>query len=393
MVEDVELLRRYTEAHSEPAFTEFVGRHLNLVYFTALRETGGDAALAQDVVQAVFAVAARRARGLIGHATLAGWLHTTTRYIAARTRRKERTRQRYEQEAAMHDMITGGSEHDWEQLRPVIDDALGELEAREREAILVRFFEGRPFADLGAAWRISQDAARMRVDRAVEKLRGVLERRGIRSASAALATVLATQGALAAPAGLVATVSSAALTAAATSGVGTFLTIMSGTKIVVGTATLLVALAAGTAIINYNRAETAERRSDATARELAAVRHQLARTEQQKSVAEKVAAEAEKDSGALLAAVDAARTKPTGISPGAVPPGSGRASSPNDLLAQTLQALFPNDIVAALGDRVITVGDVRREIEPLLQKMQQTQSSPEELKQRLYALQNASSAA
>ncbi len=390
MVDDAELLRRYAETHSEPAFTEFVGRHLNLVYFTAVRGTGGDTALAQDVAQAVFAVAARRAPALIGHATLTGWLHTTTRHIAARARRKELTQQRYQQEAAMHHMITGGSEHDWARLRPVIDDALDELKAGEREAILVRFFEGRPFADMGAAWRVSQDAARMRVDRALEKLRVALERRGIRSVSAALATVLATQGGLAAPAGMIATVSGAALTAAVTpGGVTTFFSIMSGTKIIIGTAAVMAALATGVAVLKHNRAETAELRLDAATRELTAVRAQLARAEQGRSAAETAAAEAEKDSGALLAAVDAARAKSTVSAGGALPPGSSPASLPNDPLAQTLNALFPNGIVATLGDRIITVEDVRREITPMLPKVQQIPGNPEDLRQRLYALQNS----
>jgi RNA polymerase sigma factor (sigma-70 family) len=390
MVDDAELLRRYAETHSEPAFTEFVGRHLNLVYFTALRGTRGDTALAQDVTQAVFTVAARRARQLIAHPTLAGWLHTTTRHTADRARQKEWTRQRYQQEAALHDMITGGSEHDWERLRPVIDQALDDLEPREREAILVRFFESRPFADMGATWQISQDAARMRVDRALEKLRTALERRGVCSVSAALATLLTTQGSLAAPAGMVATVSGAALTAAAASGgIATFFSIMSGTKIIIGTAVVVVALATSTAVLNRNRAETAELRLEAATRELTAARAKLARSEQRRSAAETTAAEAEKDSGALLAAVEAARAKAAAAPRNPQPSSSSRTSSPNDPLAQTLHSLFPNGVVATLGDRVITVEEVGREITPLLAKLQQASANPEELRQRLYALQNS----
>ncbi len=388
MVDDAELLRRYTQSQSEPAFTEFVGRHLNLVYFTALRGTGGDTALAQDVAQAVFAVAASKTRALAVHATLAGWLHTTTRHIAARAMRKERTRQRYEQ-AAMQDLIATGPEPDWERLRPVIDDALDELEPRDREAILVRFFEARPFADMGAAWRISQDAARMRVDRALEKLRSALARRGVASVSTALATVLATQGGLAAPAGLAATVSGTALTAAATAGgATTFFGIMSGTKTIIGTATVLVLLATGSALLKHNRAEAAELRLDAATRELASLRTRLAGAEQRRSTAETRAAEAEQDSGALLAAVEAARAK--SAVPARVPPPSAPGFTPrfDDPLAQTLHALFPNGVVAILGDRTITVDDVRREIAPLLPKMQSMTQDPEELRQRLYGIQN-----
>ncbi len=54
-----------------------------------------------------------------------------------------------------------------------------------------------------------------------------------------------------------------------------------------------------------------------------------------------------------------------------------------------MEPLFPNGIVATLGDRRITVEDVRREITPLLPRVQQVPGNPEELRQRLYALQNS----
>lgn len=384
MMDDAQLLRRYAQARDEAAFTEFVGRHFNLVYFTALRGTGGNAALAQDIAQAVFAVAARKSRVLAAHATPAGWLHRTTRHITARMLRQERTRQRYEQEAAMHDLINAGAEPEWERLRPVIDDVLDELDARDREAILVRFFQGRPFAEMGETWRISADAARMRVDRALEKLRGALERRGIASVSTALAGILTAQGGLAAPAGLAATVSTAALaTTATTGGAVAIFGIMSATKIITGTATAIALLATGSALLQHDRAETAELRLDATTRELTALRARLVRAEQRKSTAEKQAAEADKDISALLATVEAARA-------GSAP--ALRATrapvSPDDPLARTLLPLFPNGVVAALGDRTISVDDVRREITPLLPKLQEMSRDHAEFMQRLYGLQN-----
>jgi RNA polymerase sigma factor (sigma-70 family) len=389
MADDAELLRRYSE-DSDQAFTEFVGRHLNLVYFTAVRSTGGDTALAQDVAQSVFTLAARRARALSAHPTPMGWLHTTTRHIAARALRKEHTRQHYEQKAAIHSMITGASENDWERLRPVIDEALDELSAQEREAILVRFFEGRAFTDMGAGWRISQDAARMRVERALERLRRVLERRGIKSVAAALATILTTQTSLAAPEGMLAAVSGGALSAAAASGgATTFIGIMTGTKIMVGTAAAIAVLATGTALLQHNRVGAAEFRLTGVTRELVAVRAQLARSEQQRAASEFRATEAERDNGVLLAAVEAARAKAALQPPGPVQPTSSRTASPNDPLAQTLDALFPNGVVATLGNGAITVADVRRQITPLLPKVQQMGGSSEELRQRLYGLQNS----
>lgn len=368
MADDTELLRHYVESGSEAAFTEFVGRHLSLVYFTALRGTGGDTALAQDIAQAVFTTVARKARTLLTHPTLTGWLHMTTRYAAARAIRNERTRRRYEQKAAMHDEITAGAESEWEKLRPVIDEALGELEACDRDAILVRFFEGRAFAEMGAAWEISQDGARMRVERALDKLRAALARRGIASMPTALAAVLTAQGALAAPAGMVAAVSATALTtasvaAATAGGAAAFLNIMSGTKIILGATAAVALLVTGSVLHHRHEIATVEHRLEASTHALHTLQAQMAGLDQRRSAAEARAAEAEKDNAALLAAVEAVRAKSptpalgTEVSAAALPP-----IAAGDTVGQTLRELFPTGVVAIVGNRTITLTEVRQEM-------------------------------
>ena len=210
MTDDAELLRRYSDLRTEAAFAEFVSRHLGLVYFAALRRTGGNAALAEDVAQAVFTATARDARSLARHAAVTGWLYTTTRFIAAKTMRQENTRRRLELEAVQtRELSVGGDAADWERLRPVIDEALEELSARDRESVLLRFFEGQPFAAIGRGARISEDAARMRVERALDRLRSALQRRGVTSTGAALALVLAQQAAGVVPVGFAAAVTGA----------------------------------------------------------------------------------------------------------------------------------------------------------------------------------------
>ncbi len=69
-----------------------MGRYLNLVYFAALRQVGGDVHRAEDVAQQVFTRLARKASALSGRQTLAGWLHTTTRFAAREIKRTERRR-------------------------------------------------------------------------------------------------------------------------------------------------------------------------------------------------------------------------------------------------------------------------------------------------------------
>src|SRR5579859_7351651 len=99
MMDDPELLRRYVEDHAEEAFTELVGRHLGLVYSTALRRVGQDAHLAEDVAQKVFIDLARKASLLRGRATLSGWLYVSTHVASAAVVRSERRRKTRETEA------------------------------------------------------------------------------------------------------------------------------------------------------------------------------------------------------------------------------------------------------------------------------------------------------
>lgn len=249
MKDDATLLRCYAENRSERDFAALVHRHLNLVYSAALRQVNGDRQLAEDVTQLVFTDLARKAAQLTHHRVLAGWLFTSTRFAAAKLVRGERRRHNREQEAQhMQEILQSdpAASLDWERVRPVLDDALGELDERDREAILLRFLEGRDFAEVGARLSLSDNAARMRVDRAVDKLRSLLERRGMTSTAAALAVVLANQAVVAAPAGLAATVTSTALAGVAVSG-STVATLgfMSMTKLQLGLAGAVLVAGAG----------------------------------------------------------------------------------------------------------------------------------------------------
>lgn len=227
MIEDAELLRQYAEERADSAFAELVRRHIDLVYSVALRKVGGDAHAAQDVAQAVFIALARQAGSLTRRPTLTGWVYLTTQHLAAQTVRAERRRQVREQEAHTMNEIFNTPDVDWEKLRPVLDDAMQELNEPDREAVLLRYFERRAFTEIGRALHVTEDAARMRVDRALEKLRMLLARRGVSSTAAALATVLGSQVA-AAPAGLTAAITGAvaasAMTGAAATAAGTFMT-------------------------------------------------------------------------------------------------------------------------------------------------------------------------
>ncbi len=221
MNDDAALLHRYAAEGSQDAFAELVRRHLDLVYHAALRQTCGDPHRAEDVAQRVFTDLARKASALTHRPLLVAWLHTATRHAAAELRRTELRRQAREQAAfAMNETeLAPEGAADWERLRPLIDDALQSLGERDRAAVLLRFFENRSYAELSSALDVTEDAARVRVNRALEKLRATLARRGLVSTAAALGLALAQPAFAATPAGLAASVTTVSLSAAGTGAV------------------------------------------------------------------------------------------------------------------------------------------------------------------------------
>jgi RNA polymerase sigma factor (sigma-70 family) len=216
MPPDSQLLRRYSDHQDQTAFRDWVELRLNLVYSVALRILNGDTQFAEDVAQQVFTDAARQAPRLANHPAISAWLFTSTRFAAAKAVRVQRRRRQREHSAAM-DLPPSDPEVDWTTVRPVIDDVLASLPDADRDAILLRYFDQADYATIGARLDLTANAARMRVERALDKLSAQLRRRGITSTTTALATTLTANSLTAAPAGLAATISSSALSAGALS--------------------------------------------------------------------------------------------------------------------------------------------------------------------------------
>jgi RNA polymerase sigma factor (sigma-70 family) len=220
-MDDWQLLQAYARSRSEAAFAELVRLHLDWVFSVALRHVG-DPHLAEDVVQSVFVLLARKARDLGPGTQVGGWLFRTTRLVAGHARRAEQRRKIREATACTMSHDTTAPDTDeilWEQLAPHLDQAVAALSETDRSAILLRFYEKMPLRSIGEKMGVSEDAAKKRVSRAVEKLREHLDRRGVKLSGVALAAVLAektVQTASAALAGAVVKVSLAAASASAT---------------------------------------------------------------------------------------------------------------------------------------------------------------------------------
>jgi RNA polymerase sigma factor (sigma-70 family) len=260
-ISDPELLRAFAESGDASAFAELVQRRIDFVYAAALRQLAGDAHRARDITQEVFIKLARDARKLSRHPALLGWLCTATRFAAIDAIRSERARKNRETEANAMQHHEAGREIDWERLQPVLDEALTELRADDREAVLARYFDRQPFARIAESLGVSENAAQRRVERALDKLHAALARRQITSTSAALGAVLATHSGIAAPAGLAVVVTQSALAgsvgAATATGWGLF-TFMSSAKITLALAGTFAALGIGAAYLGATAASDAQ---------------------------------------------------------------------------------------------------------------------------------------
>ncbi len=199
--DDHTLLRQYTEHHSEAAFTTLVGRHLQQVYAAAYRQTG-DPHQAEEITQVVFVLLARKAQHLGPRVVLSGWLVKTARLTAITHSRSHARRTRREQDALMHSESTSDQSGFWPQLEPLLDAAIADLGERDRSAIVLRYFEDRSLQQVATALGVSEDAAKMRVLRAVEKLRRFFGKRGLILTAGALTSTIASRPLQAAPAGL-----------------------------------------------------------------------------------------------------------------------------------------------------------------------------------------------
>src|SRR5688572_12851256 len=163
---------------------------------------------------------------------LGGWLHRHTCFVASKIMRGERRRQVRERQAVEMNSIEDHSAANFASLAPVLDDAINQLGAEDRKAIVLRFFEQRDFRSVGEAMSSNEEAARKRVHRALDKLHLLLKRRGVAYSAAALATALGAQAVSAAPAGMAAGIAGSALATAAAGGstMLTIVNIMSMTK-------------------------------------------------------------------------------------------------------------------------------------------------------------------
>jgi len=251
--DDIALLRQYAGG-DEAAFTALFERHVHLVYSAALRQTRNPSH-AEEITQAVFILLARKAAWLGPNTLLSGWLYQAARLTTANLIKREIRRQRREQEVYMQTLTEPETSH-WEQIAPLLEDAMARLDEPDRNAVILRFFENRTPQEVAATLKLTEVTARKRVSRALEKLRKFFAKRGVVATTAIIAGTISGNSVQAAPAALANSATAIAI-AKGTVVSNSTLTLMKGalklmawsktqTAIVIGVAALL---AAGTATV------------------------------------------------------------------------------------------------------------------------------------------------
>jgi len=259
-LDDNGLLREYAENNSEEAFAALVERHINKVYSAALRHTRNPSE-AEEITQAVFVILAKKARSLGKKVVISGWLYQTARLTSVTYLRSEIRRARREQEAHTMQTLLNEPDETWTQMAPLLDAAMAGLNETDRYAVVLRFFDGKSMSEVGEALGATEDAAKKRLSRALEKLQRFFAKRGVSSTTAIIAGAISNNSVQAAPVALAKSVTAVAMTQGATAGASTLtlvkgvLKAMSLQKIKIAAVVgALAILAAGTTTLGVERA-------------------------------------------------------------------------------------------------------------------------------------------
>ena len=212
---DETLLTEFLAQRGEAPFEELVRRYGPLVYGVCL-STLNHAQDAEDATQAVFLTLALKSAELKGRANLGGWLHRTAWNVARRARTAVASKKDLEQEAGR--MTERGAEPDdaWRELQPLLDEELDKLPEKFRLPLVLHHLEGRTKDETARLLNENPGTIAARLDRARERLREQLVRRGVTISSGAVSALLLNSASTALPPGLaLATAKSAAMAAAA----------------------------------------------------------------------------------------------------------------------------------------------------------------------------------
>lgn len=250
MKSDTDNLREFARSGDETAFREIVERHAPMVHGVAWRHCQ-DRGLAEDVTQTVFAILARKAAS-ITHQELAGWLHRAAFIETRNASRKESRRHKALAQLTSSMSDESSSEPAWRDIRPHLDELISRLPAEDRQLVVMRYFEQLSYREISVTTGRTEEASRKQMQRALDRLGGLLKRRGVMAPGTALATILAAQTLCSPPASAALIATSALKAAPAVTGSAAFthsLYLMTTQTIIKTSAVALVIAAAPMAML------------------------------------------------------------------------------------------------------------------------------------------------
>jgi RNA polymerase sigma factor (sigma-70 family) len=193
---DGQLLDLFSRNKDEHAFELLAQRHANMVASVARRILPSDSD-AEDVVQAVFLVLARKSSTLRTPDSIGGWLHRVTVNVAMRARDARRLRTIREREASAMTARDTCDEQTpaWQALKPVLDTHLNQLPQKYRNALVVHHLEGQSVEATAQKLAVPVGTVASWLSRGRELLRVKLGRSNLMLAAGPLATMLSQQAA------------------------------------------------------------------------------------------------------------------------------------------------------------------------------------------------------
>jgi len=366
------LLRDYASRHSEQAFATLVSRHIDLVYSVACRHVGNHHQ-AEEITQAVFVILARKARSLAPGTILPGWLFRTARLTAANYLRGEIRRARREQEAYMQSTLSENAGDSWQEIAPLLNDAIDGLREQDRNAIVLRFFKGKGYKEVAAALGGTEEAAQMRVSRALEKLRQAFANRGVVLSGTALGGLMTAHGTQAAPLGLAASVTAAAVHGTALT--ASALTLVKGTMKIMAWTKLKLAVGAGVAVLlacQYSQ-------NVLQARQIAAAREDLRVRSEASGAQEQQIAELEQQTTAIVETQRNQEQELTQLRARRKAGAAGAQAKPGVAVPTTLLSAALEDPIARDALRQQLVNGLRSRWDPLVKELKLNSDDAEKL--------------
>jgi RNA polymerase sigma factor (sigma-70 family) len=185
-ITDAQLLARFVAHREEAAFAELVRRHGALVHGVC-RRVLGNAHDADDAFQATFLVLSHKAASVRNGDCLASWLHGVALHTAISHKRS--ILRRKEQGLPENMPQSETDDVSWREVLRLLDEELARLPEQFRQPLILCYLEGKTRDEAADELGWSPTTFRGRLERARERLRRRLERRGLTLSAALLATL------------------------------------------------------------------------------------------------------------------------------------------------------------------------------------------------------------